>query len=163
MILQIGADAGPVEHDRNAVLAQMLRRPDAGEQQDLRRADRAGGENDFAAAARHARRAVLPPAHAGGALAVEHQAFDQAAGFEPQIGAIEHRLEKGARRRDAPAALLVHMKGAAAFVVAAIEVGDGFDAGLFGGGAERVEQIPAHPRRGDRAIRRRRRARRFRP
>ena len=122
-------------------------RPDAGQQQDLRRADRAGGEHDFAAAARRARLAVLPPAHAGGAPAVERQRFDEAAGFEPQIGAIERGLEESARRRHAPAALLVDVKGAAAFVVAAVEVGDGFDAGLFGGGAERVEQIPAHARR----------------
>ena len=92
--------------------------------------------------------AVLPPAHAGRAFAVEYEALDEAAGFEPQIGAMQRRLEKGARRRHAPAALLVDVKGAAAFVVAAIEVGNGFDAGLFGGGAEGIEQIPAHPRRG---------------
>ena len=60
---------------------------------------------------------------------------------------MQHRLEKGARGRDAAAALLIDVKGADAFVIAAIEVGDGFDAGLFGGGAERVEQIPAHARR----------------
>ena len=43
MILQIGADAGPVEHDGDAVLAQMFGRSDAGQQQDLGRSDRAGG------------------------------------------------------------------------------------------------------------------------
>ena len=147
VILQVGADAGPVGDDVDAVLAQLRGRPDAGQQQELRRADRAGGENDFAAAARAARRAVLPPAHAGRALAVEDDAFGETAGFEPQIGAMQHRLEKGARRRDTAAALLVDVKGADAFVVAAVEVGNGFDAGLFGGGAEGVEQIPAHPRR----------------
>ena len=149
MILQIGADARPVEHDGNAELLQLLRRADAGQQHDLRRADRAGGEDDFAAAARRPRLSALGPAHAGGAPAVEHDAFDQAAGFEPQIGALERRLEEGARRRPAPAALLVDVEGADAFVVAAVEVGDGFDAGLFGGGAEGIEQVPAHPRRRD--------------
>ena len=96
MILQVGADARPVEHDRDAVLLQLLRRADAGQQHDLRRADRAGGENDFAAAARRARLRRPAPAHAGGAPAVEHDAFDQAAGLEPQVGALERRLEEGA-------------------------------------------------------------------
>src|ERR1700730_1649081 len=147
MILQIGADAGPVEHDWNAKLLQLLRRTDAGQHHDLRRADRAGGEDDFTTAARRPRLSALGPAHAGGTPAVEHDAFGQAAGFEPQIGAFERRLEEGTRRRPAPAALLVDVEGADAFVVAAVEVGNGFDAGLFGGGAKGIEQVPAHPRR----------------
>ncbi len=149
MILQIGAYARPVEHDGNATLAQMVRRTDAGQQHDLRRTDRAGGENHFAATAREARFAILAPAHADGAFLLEHDAFDQAAGLETQVAAIECRLEKCARRRPAPPAFLVHMKGAAALVVAGIEIGDGFDAGLFGRLAERVEQRPLHARRLD--------------
>src|SRR4029077_10780270 len=107
---------------------------DAGQKHNLRRADRAGGENDFAATARHACLPALSPAHAGGTPTVEHDAFDQAAGLESQIGALERRLEEGARRRPAPAAFLVDVEGADAFVVAAVEVGDGFDAGFFGRG-----------------------------
>ena len=147
MILQIGADSRPVEHDGNAELLQLLRRADTGQHHDLRRADRAGGEDDFTATARRPRLSALRPAHAGGAPAVEHDTFDQAAGLEPQVGTLEHRLEEGARRRPAPAALLVDVEGTDAFVVAAVEIGDGFDAGLFGGGAKSVEQVPAHPRR----------------
>jgi len=41
------------------------------------------------------------------------------------------------------------VEGTASLVVAGVEVRDGFDAGLFGGPAERVEQVPAHPRRLD--------------
>ena len=115
----------------------------------MRRADRAGGEDHFAAAARGLGDAVLTPAQARGALAVEHDGFDQAAGFEPQIRPLERRFEKCARRRPAPAALLVDVEGTDALVVAAVEVGNGFVAGLFGGGAERIEQIPAHARRRD--------------
>src|SRR6202051_428644 len=89
----------------------------------------------------------IDPAPAAGAPAFEHEAFDQAAGLQPQVGAIEHRLEEGAGCRPAPAALLGDMEGANALVIAAVEIGDGFDAGLFGGGAEGIEQIPAHPRR----------------
>ena len=94
-----------------------------------------------------ARFAILPPTHAGGAAAVEHQALDEAVGLQPQIGAIEHRLEKGGRRRPAPAAFLIDVKGAAPFVVAGVEIGNGLDVGLLGCGAEGVEQVPMHPRR----------------
>ena len=41
------------------------------------------------------------------------------------------------------------MKGATTLVVAGVEVDDGFDVGLRGGGAKRVEQIPMHARRLD--------------
>src|ERR1700758_1150416 len=122
MILQIGADAGPIEQHVDAVCAQVFGRADAGQHQDLRRSDRARGEHDFATAARAAQYASLPPAHADGGAASENQAFDQAAGLEPQIGAVEHRLQESARRGYTPAAPLIDMKGAAAFVVAAVEI-----------------------------------------
>ena len=125
----------------------MFRRTNTGQQHDLRRANRAGGENDFSATARRSRFAALPPAHAGGAAAVEHYTLHQTTGFEPEIGAIQHRLEEGGRRRPAPAALLIDVKDTAAFVVAGIEVHDGLDVGLLGGGPERIKQIPVHARR----------------
>ena len=59
MILQILADAGLLQHCRNAVLVQLRGRPDAGEQHELHRADRAGRQNHFAAAAREFLRAIL--------------------------------------------------------------------------------------------------------
>src|SRR5207302_5589992 len=146
MVLQVLADAGLVEHDRYAELLRAGGGPDAREQQDLRRADRARRQDDLAPAARLARLAVLAPAHARRALAVERNAFDQASGLEPQVRPMQHRLEKAARRRPAPAALLVHMEVAGALVVAAVEIIDRLDARLRGGGAEIFEQIPAHAR-----------------
>src|ERR1700728_4937797 len=65
------------------------------------------------------------------------------------MGARQDRLEEGRRCRPAPAALLVDMKGATALVVAGVEVDNGFDIGLLGGGAKRIEQVPMHPRRFD--------------
>src|SRR5262249_20606190 len=144
MILQVLADASPVERDRDAETRELAERTDAGEFQHLDRADRAGGEDHLAAAARRARRAVLPPAHAGGALALEHHVFPPAAGLEPQVGAAQHRLEEAARRRPAPPAPLVDVEDATALVVAGVEIGDRLDAGLRGGGAEVVEDVPAH-------------------
>src|SRR5262249_47745261 len=115
----------------------------------LDRADRAGGEDDLAAAARRLRAAAVAPAHAHRALAVEHDALHQATGFEPQIAAMEHRLKEAARRRPAPAALLVDVEDALSLVVAAVEARNPLDAGLFGCGAEVVENVPAHARRLD--------------
>ena len=119
---------------------------DAGQLQNLDRADRAGGHDHFAAAACELGLAVLPEAHAVGARAVECHGFDKTLGLEPQVRAIEHRLEEAARRRPAPAALLVDVVGARALVVAGVEIVDPLDAGLLGGHAERIEQIPAHAR-----------------
>ncbi len=58
-------------------------------------------------------------------------------------------LRNARRGRPAPAALLIDVERAAALVVAAVEVGNRFDAGLFGRGAKGVEQIPSHARRCD--------------
>src|SRR6185437_13271051 len=139
MVLQVGADAWTVGHDRDAALAQMLRRAHAGQQHELRRTDRPCGQNDFATAACRARFAALPPAHADRAPPFEDHALNQTTGFEPDVAALERRLEKRARRRPAPPALLVDVEGAAALVVAGVEVRNRFDAGLPRGGAEGVE------------------------
>ncbi len=48
MVLQIGADARPVEDDVDPMSAQKLTRTDAGQLQELRRADRARREDDLA-------------------------------------------------------------------------------------------------------------------
>src|SRR5690348_14253479 len=111
----------------------MLRRADARQEHDVRRSDRAGSEDHLAAAAGGSQPTILPPAHADRAAAIEYDRFDQAAGLEPQIGPMKHRLEEGARRRPAPSALLVHVKGGAALVVAGVEVRNRLDAGLLGG------------------------------
>ena len=63
---------------------------------------------------------------------------------------MQHRLEESGCRRPAPATLLIDVKGAAAFVVAGVEVRNGLDVGLFGGGAEGIEHVPAHARLLDR-------------
>jgi hypothetical protein len=51
VVLQVFADPGTIEHDGNAVFAQLRRRPDAGQQQQMGRADGAGREDDLAATA----------------------------------------------------------------------------------------------------------------
>src|SRR5262249_3139102 len=147
MILQVFADAGLVEHDANAELPELAGDADAGEFEDLHRADRAGRENNFAADARGSPRPVLAPVHADRTRSLKLDPLDQAVELEAQVGALAHRLEKGARRRPAPPALLVDVEDAAALVVAGVEIGNALDAGLLGRRAERVENVPAHARR----------------
>src|SRR5262249_1107416 len=101
---------------------------------------------DFAAATRRARFPTLPPKHADRTAALEYDALRQTFGLEPEIAAMKHRLEKGGGRRPALAALLIDMKCAAAPVIAGVEIGNRFEAGLFGGGAECVKQVPMHAR-----------------
>src|SRR5262249_15027080 len=83
VILQVVADASLIEHDRNAEALQLARAADARELENLDRADRTGREDHLAAGARGSSHAVLPPAHARCARAVEHDLFHQALGFEP--------------------------------------------------------------------------------
>src|SRR5262249_44464235 len=149
MILQVVADARLVAHDRDAEALELVGAADAGKLENLDRADRAGRKDHLAAGARRSSDTVLPPAHARRPRAVERDLFHQAMGFEPQIGAVEHRLEKAARRRPAPPALLVDVEDATALVVAGVEVGNALDAGLFRRDAERIEDVPAHTRRLD--------------
>jgi len=80
----------------------------------------------------------------GGAPAVELEALDQAAGLQPQVGPPERRLQESARRRPAPAALLVDVEITRAFVVAGVEIVDRLDAALLGGDAEGFQEVPAH-------------------
>ena len=49
MVLEIGADAGQIGRDGNAVPLQQRRWPDARQLQELRRADAAGSQDQFAA------------------------------------------------------------------------------------------------------------------
>ena len=70
---------------------------------------------------------ILPfcaEAHARGAPAVEQHACRSAASVSSRrLGRLSTGFRKAARRRPAPAALLVHMEIADAFIVAGVEVG----------------------------------------
>ena len=79
VILQILPHVRRIHLHADAVAAQVVGRPDARQHQQMRRADGAGRENDFAATARDTRFAVLPPAHAAGALSGEFDGFGKAA------------------------------------------------------------------------------------
>jgi hypothetical protein len=111
MILQILPDAGPVEDHRNAMLLLQLRgRADTREHQKLDRAERPGREDHLSLRTRGFRDAVLPPAHAARARAIEVDLLGEAIRLQPQVLTIEHRLQESTRRRPAPSGLLVDVK-----------------------------------------------------
>ena len=146
MVLQVLADAGRSADQVAAERSDDLRAADARQFEQLRRADRPGGEHDFAAGARLAADAVDGVAHADRAPAVENQPLDMRAGDDAQVRAVEDRFEEAARRAPPPSAPLVDVEIVGAFVVAAVEVVDLGDADLGRRVAHRVEDRPRHAR-----------------
>ena len=123
MVLQVaarrpGASSTGVDPERR----QPFRRPDAGAMQHLDRSDRAGAQDHLALGARLDDLAALHEAHAGGAAVLDDQPVDQHVRFEPQVGPLQRRLQKAARRRPAPPALLVDVEIADALIVAGVEI-----------------------------------------
>src|SRR6185295_2871400 len=135
----------------DAVLLEELRRTDPRQLQDLRRADRSGGEDD--ALLRAHRALALPFDHdldADGALApfllADAQRLHVRLGHHREVGAL-HRLAQP-RLGGAPAHALplVHVEVGVAEVVAAVELVDLRDADLFRGITPGVEDLPLHAR-----------------
>ena len=114
--------------------------------QELGRADRACGQNDFPPGSRLVADAVLAVAQACGAAAVEQNALDMRAGDEMQVRPLEDRLQERRRRAPAPAAALIDLEIAGAFVVALIEVVDLRNADFDPGLPHRVEDRPGDAR-----------------
>jgi hypothetical protein len=81
-------------------------------------------------------------AHPDGTAALEQDLLDQHAGLEFEIRPLQHRLEERLGRRQADAALLVHVEIADAAVVAGVEVGGAWNAHLVGSRGDGVEDRP---------------------
>src|SRR5262249_26469977 len=110
------------------------------------RTDSARCEDHFSAAMCAAQVAVLPPAHAGRALAIQFQTLDQTAGFKLEVLPVQHRLEKPARRRPSASTLLIDVEVTDTLVVAGVEILDGGIAVLVRRRAECVKVSPVQPR-----------------
>ena len=146
MVLQILADAGLVQHGRNAALGEMRRRTYARQAAAIAASrSRRPPESPRRGSARTGSRRSGESARRR-ALAIELDLLGEASGLDPQIGAAHHRLEKAARRRPAPSHLLVDVKIAATFVVAGIEIVGFRNAGLRRRFPERIGDVPAQPR-----------------
>src|SRR5579875_1207707 len=145
MILQVLADAGERMHHGDTVLLQQRRRPDAGQLEQMRRADRAGGEDKLAADRGVCQSALMGEFDADDALVRKADAGGLGSGENAQIAAVAHRLQKRLCRVPAHAALLVDRKVAAALVVAAIEIVGLGNAQFRRRLAKGVEDLPGKP------------------
>ena len=85
MVLQIRPDAGQVVRDLDAVVAEVPGRADAGQLQDLGRADGAGREHDLAPGRDDPLRAVLAVGHGERTPAVQDDAAHQGIRLDPQV------------------------------------------------------------------------------
>ena len=122
VILHALPDTGQVMRDRDAEIGQMLLRPDAGQQQQLRRVDRAAAQDDLARGAHGAKFAVLAERHAGGAAAVQRDALGQCIGDDAQIGPLHRRTQIADRGGATPAVARGELVVADAFLDRAVEV-----------------------------------------
>ena len=143
MVVQVGPDRRHVAHHRDAHVLQVLRRPQAGQQQQLRGAVGAAGHDDLAARAcavwRPSRRLIFD---AGGAVALDQHDFGRmGAGADLQVGAGPRGVEIGLGGAPAPAVRRGGLVVAAAFLLRAVEVGVARDAGLLAGGQHRLGQF----------------------
>ena len=151
VVLQVLADAGAVDHDRNAQRAQRVGRPHARAQQQLRRGDRAAADQHLAARARLPHLVALQPGHADGAVALKQHPVAQGAGAHRQVRALARRVEVGQRGAAAPpvgGGGAVHR--AEAFLTVAVQVVGAGVAGLLARAHEGLEQrADVGLRRGD--------------
>ena len=106
MVLQVGADAGHVGDHRDAVAAQQIRRADAGKLQELRRIERAAGEDDLALGVGGARRRALTILNADGAPALEQDARRQRVELDLEVWPYARLLQIAGGGR--PAAAVLH-------------------------------------------------------
>ena len=123
MIVQIVADAGHVGDHRNAMRAKQVGGAEPRQLQELRRVERAGCDDDFAACACAVR--VSPPTQifdAGGALALEQDARRERLRHDVEIGAAARGFQIGRRGRGAHAAARGGLVEARAFLRRAVEI-----------------------------------------
>ncbi|MNV12887.1 hypothetical protein D3C71_1035100 [compost metagenome] len=109
----------------------------------MRSADRASREDGFAAGMGGLCDAVMLEFDALHLSVFDDQLAHMRLSENAQVGPLHRRAQKGFRCVPADAGTLVDVEIAGAFVIAAVEIVDGGDAGFFGGLLEGVEHGPA--------------------
>ncbi len=142
MVGKIAADLGRVVDRGDAHRLQMVAGADAGEHQEMRRADGAGGEDDLATVGQ--RQVAGGEADAGGAAVGEEDAPDLLVGEDRQVRAVTDGVEEGASGREAAAVLLRDLVETDALSRVGVEIGGGgvpaLGPGCDEGAGERVYQ-----------------------
>ena len=118
----------------------MVGRADAAEHQQLRRVDRAAGEDDLVGEDPLRAAAALRDLHADGPAAVEHDAGHERPRPDLEVGAVADRPEVRLRRRPAPAVADVAVERRDTLLAVAVDVGRRRVAGLLGGREPGPEQ-----------------------
>ena len=124
MIMQVRADAGRVHQNIDAVLLEVIARPDPGKHQELWRYEGTCREYDRALSAGGPHLALLMVVDAGRALAVEQNLGDLGVGLEVQLRVLFHRIEKGPDRTAARPRKCGRLHEADASLIATIEIVD---------------------------------------
>ena len=137
VVLQVLPHAGQVGDDADPVRAQLVRRADARQLEQLRRVDRAAAEHDLARpdAVRAAPAGVVD---AGRARAVEADAQHLRERDHVEVGPAHHRVQVRARGGEPAPAVHVAVEGGEALLAVAVDVVGERVARLLHGGEERV-------------------------
>src|SRR3977135_2958883 len=90
MISQIGADAGPIDNDRNSGFGEHLCGTDTCALQDRRRMQRAGCNNDPRALVQF-KSSLAAPRYTNGASTVKDEVLNRRCGEDLQVAAPTHR------------------------------------------------------------------------
>ena len=149
VVLQVGAHARRVMRHGHAVLLQKRPGTNAGELQDLGRANAAGAQYHLGAGRHRQADALFHHLRAGATelaigVGLKRQLSHLRRGPQLEIGAAgAGGAQKGLGGVPAPAALLVDLKVAHTLVAALVEVVGGGNAGLLRRLRERVQHIPA--------------------
>ncbi len=137
-------------HHLDAVRGKLRLRPDARQQQKLRRVDRAAAQDHLAPRADAERQLVLDEIDPGRALALEADPLRQRTGDHPQIGPVHHRMQIAFRGRAAPAPRRGGLVVADAVLRRAVEVGVVRIAEIVAGTDERLADLVLVRHVGDR-------------
>ena len=140
MILQVVADARHVGDHADAMRAQQLGRSEPGKLHQLRRVERASGQDDLAAGAGNPRRAALPVFDPDRAPPLEQDAARQRVGFDDEIGSAPRLAQIADRGRPAPAVLRRELEIAGALLRRPVEIVVARIARLLRGLDERLAQ-----------------------
>ena len=122
VVLQVGADARHVGDHVDAERLQQRGRSEPGQLQELRRVERAAGEDDLAAGVRDARRIAVPVFDADRAPSCEQDAARQRVGHDGEIGPAARLAQIADRGRAAAPVARRQLEIAGAFLGRPVEI-----------------------------------------
>ena len=141
MVVQVRSHRRHVADHGHAQVLQVLRRTQARQQQQLRRAVGAAGYDDFAPRPGGAAAFARVVFDADRAFVLDQHARRLGAGAHHQVGSLPRRLQIRLRRAPAPLVVAGGLVIAAAFLLRAVEVRIARDAGLHRSLQHRVRQL----------------------